>query len=45
MKKGALADMEKKALVGETITNLLLWIVFLILGGLAVWFLVKQFIG
>ncbi len=37
--------MEKKALVGEGITNILMWTIFLILAGTAVWFLVKQIIG
>ena len=34
--------MDKKAIVGEGITDILIWIVFLILAGAAVWLLVKR---
>ena len=32
----------KKGLVGESITNILLWIIFLILAGGIVWYIVKR---
>lgn len=35
----------KRGLVGEGITEVLLWVVFLILAGIGVWFLVRQLTG
>jgi len=32
----------RKGLVGESITNILLWIIFLALAVAAVWFLIKK---
>lgn len=34
--------MMKKGVVGESITNILLWIIFFILAFGAVWFLIKK---
>jgi len=35
----------KRGLVGEGITEVLLWVVFLVLAGIGVWFLVRQLTG
>lgn len=35
-------NIGKRGIVGENITDILLWIIFLILGAFAVWFVVKQ---
>ncbi len=35
--------MKKKGLVGEGITDILIWIIFLIIAGAAVYLLIKRF--
>lgn len=37
--------MRKKGIVGEGITNILLWIILIVLGSLAIWFIVKRLTG
>ena len=35
-------NVNKKGFLGDNIISFLLWVVFLILAGLAVWFLIKK---
>ncbi len=34
--------MKRRGLIADESTNILMWIIFLILAGLAIWFIVKQ---
>ena len=43
MKDASLSEArDKRGLVGESITNIILWIIFFILAATAVWFLVRS---
>lgn len=42
IRNARMVKMRKKGLVGKSITNILLWIVFLILALVAVGFLIKK---